>query len=102
MTTEEMQKRIDVLERQNAAMRHALEWAIKEAKGRLPDWFNEALQPDAGDDFVSRAQANPLVDCLVHIKSVALERRAKPEITLAAVGLSAISGIQHAEAIGLL
>ena len=35
------------LREQVKRLREALQWAVKEAKGRLPDWFTEVLAATA-------------------------------------------------------
>lgn len=106
---------LERLRKQNAAMREALGQIVDPrivcADGLpathawLPPESRKlilaALQPDAGARYLSPEQVRPLVDCLAHIKTLALECREKPEIVLSAVGLSACSGVGHAKSLGL-
>ena len=111
---------LERLQKQNAAMREALEryapktgaWDSQcalcgagvphgEVKHNANCPFAVGLKPDAGARYLSPEQVRPLVDCLAHIKTLALECREKPEIVLSAVGLSACSGVGHAKSLGL-
>lgn len=120
----ELREELDRVKRQGAAMRAlASDWKARALALRMKaaaageqfkdDYIGKAtayeyaaadissIQRTAGSDLLTREQVKPLVECLEHIKTTALECREAPKVVLAAVGLSACSGVAHAKTLGL-